>query len=204
MLCPLLTGLHQPHSPSPPHPCVQCERPSSAPLAGGSGLSASREEAIQELRAVRWRKAPWRTLGGSDTSPGTRGFHLIGVSSGVRGWAGSHDGVRCSLAAPSVPAADILLSSGKRCTRLHLAVARGAFIASVWCIILKSHNMISGDDNDDLVIRAALTPDAGPTHAVQPVSGYLFLSMKHILPATVQAFLHHKTLIVRRWLHLSH
>lgn len=53
----------------PPLACVQPARLSSAPSAGGSGLSGTKEKAIQELCAARWRKAPFWTLGGSERGP---------------------------------------------------------------------------------------------------------------------------------------
>lgn len=46
----LAASLTPPH---PPHPGVQCARLSSAPSAGDSGLSGTKEKAIQELCAVR-------------------------------------------------------------------------------------------------------------------------------------------------------
>lgn len=91
--------------------------PSSAslsPVCGQPELEArvylgAKRKAIQELRAVRWRKAP--LLGGEGEE--SRGFDLFSIKLWVVRTSADDDGVLSSLGALPVPAAVVLLCPGK-------------------------------------------------------------------------------------------
>lgn len=109
--CPLATSLTAPHLPLTLW--AQCATLSSAPSAGGSGLSGKRRGSHSGGALCDEKESSGvDAFGGELERTGNRGLEPFFE---FRLWAqvGRHGGALCSLGAPTVPTSDILISPGK-------------------------------------------------------------------------------------------